>query len=270
MLNLRPSPLLLLPMLPRMWLVALLWLGVAAAQASTLKAYTEEFAPFNYTRNGQHLGLANQILERVAQESGIRIERFSLPWLRAVQANQQEPDSIIYTMVRTPARDKQYVWVGPYDDCDLVMMRLKPRTDIVIQNLKDAERYVLGAPRGAAGIQTLQNAGFNMKRVDTTSAEENRTVKMLFAQRFDLSVGLLIPHIFSARELGLDASQIVPAFTLAKGYGCYFAFNPMANPNLVSQFRAAYQRLQERGEIERIRQQYLANPGQNATPSVVK
>ncbi|WP_373974958.1 ABC transporter substrate-binding protein [Chitinibacter sp. SCUT-21] len=227
--------------------------------AETLKAYTEEFAPFNYTQQGQYLGLANQILDRISQSSGLQFERESLPWLRASNENQAHPNSLLYTTVRTPQREKQYLWVGPYDDCDVVFIKLKNRSDIQINSLKDAEKYTAGAARGAAASQILASMGYNMARLDTRSPEEARTVRMLYAKRFDLSAGMLIPHVYSAKQQRYDASQLTAAYTITKTGGCFFAFNPQVNPNLYQRFNTAFEQLRSSGELDKIRRQYLGN-----------
>ncbi|QLI80459.1 transporter substrate-binding domain-containing protein [Chitinibacter fontanus] len=232
-------------------------LGTIPAWANNLAAYTEEFAPYNYTEGQNFKGLANQIIDRIVEQTGLSIKRESLPWLRAIQANQGNPDSLIYTIVRTPQRETQYLWVGPYDDCDIVFLKLKNRTDIQLNSIKDAERYYSGAARGAAAAQILQGMGYNMSRLDISSPEEIRTVKMLYAKRFDLSAGMLIPHVYSARQLKLDASQLTPAFTIVKGGGCYFGFNPKVNPETFNRFKEAFQHLKTTGELDKIRKQYL-------------
>ncbi|WP_157670377.1 ABC transporter substrate-binding protein [Chitinibacter sp. GC72] len=244
-------------------IVTLIVLGLCALplQAADLDAYTEEFAPYNYTEKRQFKGMANQILDRIMALSQLNIRRESVPWLRAVQQNQNNPASLIYTIVRTPQRENQYLWVGPYDDCDVVFMKLKSRSDIQLGSIKEAEKYYSGAARGAAAAQILQGMGYDMSRVDTSSPEEIRTVKMLYAKRFDLSAGMLLPHIYSARKLKLDASQLTAVQTIAKGGGCYFGFNPKVNPDTFNRFKDTFQQLKNSGELEKIRSQYLATSG---------
>jgi polar amino acid transport system substrate-binding protein len=229
------------------------------AHAETLYGYTEEFAPYNYMAGTQHKGLANQIIDRIIEQSGLSIQRESLPWLRALQEVNQKENSLLYSTVRTPQRENQYLWVGPYDDCNVSFIKLKSRSDIQLNSVKDAEKYFSGAVRGTATLQILQNQNFNLNRVDISSPEEARTVKMLYAKRFDLSIGLLIPHIYSAKKLGLDASQLTVAYPLLKGSGCYFAFNPKVNSAQFQRFRDAFALLKNSGELELIRRQYLGS-----------
>ena len=66
----------------------MLFFVASTAQASDLVGFTEEFAPFNYTENGQHKGLANEIIDRISNKTGLKIERKVYPWLRAVEGNQ--------------------------------------------------------------------------------------------------------------------------------------------------------------------------------------
>jgi polar amino acid transport system substrate-binding protein len=234
----------------------ILVLILPATQAQTLHGYTEEFPPFNYTEQQQARGLSNEILNRISAKTGITVSRSSLPWLRAVQQSQADKNSVLYTVVRTPQREQQYLWVGPYDDCDVVFVKLKANP-ISINSLKDAERYSVGAARGAAAAQILQSKGFNPQLFDLSSPEESRSVRMLFAGRFDLSAGMLISHIYGARRLQLDPSKLETAFTIQPGYGCYFAFNPKVDQQIFKQFKAAFDTMKHNGELEKIRSHYI-------------
>ncbi|WP_028455679.1 substrate-binding periplasmic protein [Chitinilyticum litopenaei] len=237
---------------------------IARTGAADLQAFTEEFPPFNHVENGRHRGLANEILERIMQRSGLAINRESLPWARAVQKNEQTANSILYTTVRTAARDPNYRWVGPYDSCDIVLLKLKSRSDVHASNLAEARQYTIGAMRGGAGFQLLEEAGVPPENMMISRNEAN-SVRMLYAERFELSAGLVIPHRYIAKQLGLDPAQLVPAFTLQKGDGCYFAFNRKVDPQLFARFERAFQALQNSGELAQLQQRYLADPAGNAS-----
>ena len=235
--------------------VIFLFLGLSV-DAADLHGYTEEFEPFNFTQDGQAVGLANEILNRVISRAKLDIERSSLPWLRAVQMNESENNSFLYSTVRTPDRELKYLWVGPFDQCEVWLIKLKKRQDIALKSFEDSKKYLVGGPRGSAGQAMMLGKGFPSERLDI-SLDEERNVRKLYAGRFDLSVGMLIPHHYSAKKIGLDEQQLAPAFLLEKGLGCYFAFNRGVDPILFQRFQAAYAELERSGEIKKIRERYL-------------
>lgn len=239
----------------RRWLAACALLLPFSLAASNLQAFTEEFPPFNYMARGQHRGLANDILDAVIARSGLQIERQSYPWTRSVYMTGETPDSLLYTTVRTPEREHLYRWVGPFDDCDVQLIRLRHRKDVHVASFADARHYRIGAARNSAGTQLLQAKGFPLQQIDTSASEE-KSVRMLYAERFELSVGMLIAHRFEAKRQGLDPDAMEVLYTLQKGSGCYFAFNPKVNAQSFTRFEKAFEELKQSGELKRIRERY--------------
>lgn len=226
------------------------------AQAADLIGFTEEFAPFNYTENGKNLGLANQIIDQIVARSGLSMTRKSYPWLRAVEGNQATPNSLLFTTVRTPDRENKYLWVGPYDLCEIWLIKLKNRKDVQASTLAEAKRYRVGAPRGSAGHSILLSKGFPEDKLDI-SLDEERNIRKLYAGRFDYSVGMIIPHYANAKHLGLPVLELEAILRLEKGLGCYFAFNPKVDPKLFQRFADAFSELEKSGELKKIRDAYL-------------
>nr|WP_314900381.1 transporter substrate-binding domain-containing protein [uncultured Deefgea sp.] len=229
---------------------------VNCAQAADLVGFTEEFAPFNYTENGQNKGLANEIIDRITAKTGLRVERKVFPWLRAIEGSQALDNSLLFTTVRTPERESKFLWVGPFDDCEIWLIKLKSRKDVVASNLEQAKQYRVGAPRGSAGNSLLLSKGFKEDKLDL-SLDEERNIRKLYAGRFDYSVGMIVPHYAVAKKLKLPVADLEPVIRLEKGLGCYFAFNPKVEPKLFQRFSDAFSDLEKSGELEKIRDAFL-------------
>lgn len=228
----------------------------SVANAADLIGFTEEFAPFNYTQNGKDQGLANQIIDKIIARSGLTITRKTYPWLRAVEGNQATANSLLFTTVRTPDRETKYLWVGPYDLCEVWLIKLKKRKDVRATTLDEAKQYRVGAPRGSAGHSILLSKGFPEDKLDL-SLDEERNIRKLYAERFDYSVGMIIPHSANAKKLGLAVTELEASLKLEKGLGCYFAFNPKVEPKLFQRFTDAFAELEKSGELKKIRDAYL-------------
>lgn len=236
--------------------LVMLFFVTSMAHASDLVGITEEFAPFNFTENGQHKGLANEIIDRISSKTGLKIERKVYPWLRAVEANQALENSLLYTTVRTPERESKFLWVGPFDDCEIWLIKLKSRKDVMASNIEQAKQYRVGAPRGSAGNGLLLSKGFKEDKLDL-SLDEDRNTRKLFAGRFDYSVGMIVSHYASAKKLKLPVDDLEPVIRLEKGLGCYFAFNTKVDPKLFRRFADAFTELEKSGELEKIRNAFL-------------
>ncbi|WP_028454498.1 substrate-binding periplasmic protein [Chitinilyticum litopenaei] len=232
----------------------LFWLG--PTQAAELRAYTEEFPPFNY-RDGERIsGYAHELLLRIAREAGISVDVILQPWPRALQSNERDANSLLFTTVRTPQREQKYRWVGPLDSCDIELLKLAGRRDIRIVSLTDLHQYSIGLPAEGADrevLQPLNLAPDKLIRVPSSGS----MVRMFYAGRFDLVSGIRLSYAYQARRLGLPAEQVESAWLLKKGYGCYYAFNPAVDDALYQRFAAAFATLLQNGEVARLRDSYL-------------
>jgi len=86
---------------------------------------------------------------------------------------------------------------------------------------------------------------------------------MLYADRLDLLAGLMLPSAYQAQRNGYDPAELQVVHVLKPGYGCYFAFNPKVDPQLLAQFRKGFEEIRSSGELQLLREMYLRNPAQH-------
>lgn len=233
-----------------------------SAFAHELVGFSEDLPPFAYVENAEHRGMANELLDRIAQRQGLQLKRLNMPWARSIRDAALEPNSVLYMTVRTPERESQYLWVGPIDPCDIVLMKLRRRGELKFDPQHPAGPMQIGAGRGAPSVQLLRDAGVPESEIYQTSRSEIG-VRMLYADRLDLLAGLMLPSAYQAQRNGYDPTELQVVHVLKPGYGCYFAFNPKVDPQLLAQFRKGFEEIRNAGELQILRDMYLRNPGQH-------
>lgn len=231
--------------------------GSAADQH--LLGITEDVPPFSYLDGGRFAGLANEVLDRIASQSGLKLQRSIQPFARGLKTVEDVPNSFLYVMVRTPAREAHYRWVGPLDDCDVVVLTLRSSGLDFSPTTPDARALRVGAVKGSPAGKMLRDAGMPERSVYLTPGSETST-RMLFAGHLDMIAGLALPYQHQATRLGLDASQMQVAHLLQKGFGCYFAFNPKVEPTLFKRFADAFEQLRSSGELRQLKERALQAP----------
>ncbi|MDT9000718.1 transporter substrate-binding domain-containing protein [Paucibacter sp. APW11] len=244
------------------WLVCLLFaaLGVSHGAADThLLGVTEDVPPFSYLEGGRFAGLANEVLDRIANQSGLKVQRSIQPFARGLKTVDEVPNSFLYVMVRTPARESHYRWVGPLDDCDVVVLTLRSSGLDFSPTTPDARALRVGAVKGSPAGKMLRDAGMPERSIYLTPGSETST-RMLFAGHLDMIAGLALPYQHQATRLGLDTSQMQVAHLLQKGFGCYFAFNPKVDPVLYKRFADAFDVLRSSGELRQLRERSMQAP----------
>ncbi len=236
-------------------------LAGTAVRAQDLLAFSEDLPPFAYMEDGEHRGFANEVIDRIVRSSGLSIKRLNMPWARSLREAQVEANSLIYVTVRTPEREPQFLWVGPLDNCDIVLMKLRRRSDLKFEPGQAGASLQIGLGRGSPAAALLRDAGVAEGNIYPTPRSEVG-VRMLYATHLDMLAGLYLPSLYQVQRNGLDPAELQAFHVLKPGFGCYFAFNTKVNAKSLASFRKGFEDLQNSGELKALREQYLRNPEQ--------
>ena len=169
--------------------------GLQNASAQTLKAYTEEWPPYNFIRDNQLVGVSTDILKAVCTDTQIKCEMELVPWTRAYKTVLETPDTLIYTISRIPVREKQFTGLARF--CHGVWIFARAEVAGKIHSIKDLANFRIGAIREEASLSELLEAGVPSSAIQifNTNTEEMR---MLKAGKID---------IVANTEIGMQQNQ---------------------------------------------------------------
>ncbi|WP_262689676.1 substrate-binding periplasmic protein [Kordiimonas aestuarii] len=85
----------------------------AEAADDDVTVYTEEFPPYNYSEQGNAVGLATAKVRQVLGEARLNYKIRVVPWPRAMQRALSEDNAFIFTIARTPEREDTFDWIVP-------------------------------------------------------------------------------------------------------------------------------------------------------------
>lgn len=162
--------------------LALLLSGTANAQ--TLRLLTEEYPPYNFSKNGIISGAAVEQAELMMKALGTPYSLEILPWARALSLAENQPWTCVFTTGHDEERDKRFKWVEPLLIDRMVMLR-KVGSGVNPANIEEAKRFTVGTQRGDFSGTYLQNHAF--PKIDL-AADMETTVKKLLVGRIDLMV----------------------------------------------------------------------------------
>ena len=152
-------------MMIRVRLAALIISGVFLATASfaqSIEIATEEFPPFNYTQDGEIVGLNTKVVKEMFQRAGIGYEIASYPWTRAYNLVLEKPDTAIYTMSRRANREDLFRWVGPIITSQSYLYKRSGNEAVSVQTLEDAKQYRIAVVRDDVRYSYLIDNGFEI------------------------------------------------------------------------------------------------------------
>jgi len=244
------------------FLTVLVWLGTPAqaspqeplqfAAARNVKVYTEDFAPFNYVTPKGLAGAGAEIVRAMAVLVGYQSGFEVLPWKRALQIVKTEPDTALFSIVRTPEREDEFKWVGPIFITRGWLYRMADNK-IDVSDLSDARKVrSIGVQAGGAAERSLREMGFeNLESLYTPG----NALRMLSEGRIDLWEASDIAMNFQREMLGLEKGSVVPTVELGQ-YDMYLAFSKSTPDATLEPWRRALEIVQGSGMADVIARQY--------------
>jgi polar amino acid transport system substrate-binding protein len=232
-------------------LIALL-LGLAGthSHAQDIQVVTEATS-YSYLRDGKVVGPASAVVEATLQRAGLNDYRMAIyPWARAYDMALQQPNVLIYLIVRNPAREPLFHWVGEVTRFDYHLYKLRGREDIQVHSLEDAKKYSIGVQRADVREQYLQAQGFSKLVV---SAHESENFQKLLKRQVQLIPLPAYDVATLSATAGIDPASLEQVYTLdALGSGVYMAYSRSTGDDLVARSRAAFASLKAEGLVDRL------------------
>jgi polar amino acid transport system substrate-binding protein len=189
----------------------------------------------------------------------VPVEAF--PWPRALALTEAVPDTLLFTVARTPEREALFHWIGPFAEREIWMYRLVSRSDIKVSSLDDAKYYKVGISLADATATSLLSQGFvKGGNLDITTFAVDIVRKMKVA-RVDLTP--LNPYSLPtfARDAGVAPDQLEPVFLYTREGGYYLALNKQSSPALLAKLDAAFAAMVKDGGLAKIIERWRVSQG---------
>lgn len=225
-----------------------------SSSAQEIKAYTEEWPPYNFIRDNQLVGVSTDILKSVCADVKIKCNMQLVPWTRAYKTVLETPDTIIYTISRIPVREKQFLWVGPILPRS---MWIFSRAEVAgkIHGIKDLANFKIGAIREEASLSELLEAGVPSSSIQIFNTNTDE-MQMLKAGKIDIVANTEIGMQQNQKTFGIPANAMKRMMKLNDGAALYFGMNLNSNKDLVAKLQASVDKMKREGKIEAIVQRY--------------
>lgn len=239
-------------LLNRLLAVLCLWLtsiaNVQADGANTLAPLTfitEEYPPYNYLDNQQLTGVSIDLLEAIFTATSTPLSRHDIryyPWVRGYELALSQPNTVLFSTTRTPARESSFHWVGPIAQ-DRVVLLAHRDAPIVIDALSQAidRDLTVAVIREDIGAQALLEAGYP-ERLLVPAIDNRSALNMLTRGRVDLWAYSADVAAWIAESEGYPKDSLIPIHTLSES-SLYFAINQATDRRLVTLMQQALDRV---------------------------
>lgn len=225
--------------------VTLLWSASAIAGSETVPVLGQ-FGENRYAAT-EAMRRLQGILDLVYGEAALQPEYVSVPFNRAVQQVQVQPDSCLSAVTRTPETESQFLWLFPVTQTRVIVIVAAPPhfpdTDVSLETLRRNQADGIVSLDGAGQV-VLQKADI---RHDSRPAADT-VVKMVAAGR--VRYGVLLAVTFDL----LDAADKSAVRVLGdlQVQTIWHACNTAFPPQQVDRLKAAHGRLQRDGRLRQL------------------
>lgn len=224
-------------------LVIPLWL------MAELTIMTEEFPPYNYTKDSEIKGLCTRVVQAVQKKVGDQTAIGVGSWGPSYERLLSGPDMGLFCTTRTEQREKLFKWVGPIAYSNLVFQEntLHP-TDI--KTFEDAKKLSVGVIENDSSQIYLTEKGFKNLKVYPNDKEMYAD---LSKGKFDLTTGNELNLPLLTKEVGLPGKSIRNTQVVIYRKGMYLAFSKDVSDVLISKWQTALEEMKSSGEYDKVR-----------------
>lgn len=214
-----------------------------AAHAGPIRFVTEEYAPFNYSKDGEITGIAVEQVRLMAEAAGIDYSIDIMPWARAFALAESQPMHCVFTTGYNRERAPRFQWITPLLKDQMVLLKRKgdPRAP---KTLVEAREFRIGSQRGDFAVEALEQVGF--ENIDLATDIE-LTLGKLLSGRIDL-----MPTSIKTYERMVSEGHPVEKAMLMAGQVYGIACHKDMPADLLTRLQQALDRLILEGRQDRI------------------
>jgi len=228
--------------------VVLILLRPLNAAAEKITVVTEILPPWQTTDGRDVGGIATEVVEAALRAADIEFSIHAYPWARAYRIALDEPNVLIYSMIRTPEREPLFKWVGVIGSVKEYFFRLAGRKDIQLTGIEAASKYLSIIPRDDYRHQFLAAKGFKVGRSIHLVNRQEQALRMLYAGRGDLVLDDELTLAYELRQFNLSPDKIKTALYIPEmSVDFEMAFNRRTRTPLAQKVRAGLAAIKANG-----------------------
>jgi polar amino acid transport system substrate-binding protein len=232
----------------------------ATPPAVQLKAVTEALPPLNYELNGQVVGFSSELLDMLALEAGITVQKQLLPWARAYRMALDDADTILYSLVRTPERETLFQWVGPISPRKIVLYRMATRKELAVTHLDEVRAYKVGVVRESAAAKALINKGFTVDKKLELALDDATNMRKFKAGRFDFLVSLDWAAAYNTQQNEMAPADLAAVLVLDEQSEYWFGVSLRTDPLIVRRLNEALVKVRRDGRLKALTRRHMQAP----------
>lgn len=229
--------------------VLILVCGMLSAEGPKLRILTENYPPLSFIEEGRITGYGADVVIAIQKKLGTEYPMELQTWEKAYEIALNEPNILLFTMEKTPEREKLFQFVGPLG-ANTAWFYIPFGSKMELKDLDAARKLkAIATTTNWFTEQELLKLGFE-NLISVTDPIE--TIHMVLKGKVDASVYTDITLAQLAKEAGVAPKELKPALELMRSE-YFLAFSAKTEPEIVKAWAEAFHKLQESGELKAIK-----------------
>ena len=229
----------------------------ASNAVSRIKFMTEDYPPFNYTKDGKLQGISVDILVELFKRTATELTRDNielLSWARGYNLTLNRENHALFSTTRTAERENLFKWVGPFAT-HTVGLTARKESGIKVNSNEDLQNLRIGVVKDDVGHLLLRAAGVPDEKLDIVLTNESN-YKKLIAGRVDVISYAREVTNWGLINLGENILDYEFVYELHRG-DLYLALNTQIDDAIVRELQSAFDSMVADGTHERILTKHL-------------
>lgn len=212
---------------------------IPAIGLAQLNYTTEDWAPFNYLKDGQAAGLSVDILQAIFQTMQVNrtaADIHVIPLADAFAQAQKNSSTVVFSIVRNAQREPLYKWVGPFTKSSFVIYAAANKS-LTINSDTDLNKYTIGAVSSTIENDLLAAHGYNSSHIINRATPAELAI-MLRDGQIDLWATGDLTGRYEMQKAGVDPNAYKIVYVLSSN-DFYFIFSQDIPDTMIIAFRHA-------------------------------
>ena len=240
-------------MLLRLFMIALVFCVSQHIHAKPVQLYTEHISPFQLVEDNKLIGgTAHVVVLELMNRLRLDANYIALPWVRSYQQTLKEKNSLIYSIARSPQREKQFKWIGKIQNVRYDFYSTQPENEGALLTPKRLHDLNIIAVRGSVEAELLEQIGFEPNKNLYYSSNYNNAFKMVLKNRVDAIYANQFAKAGIQKSFNLSDSELVPVYTLNQSFEVYLAANKDSSPEFIETLKNEYKKMENEGLVNRL------------------
>lgn len=235
-------------------LFAIFSFAFSCVASQKIQFVTEDLPPLQIERDNQPpTGALVELINLIIKEADIDAELAIYPWARSYELALKQPNTFIFSMLRSDEREDKFHWIGKLFTIKSYLATLKSNADIKVNNIEDAKNYFVGSIRHDLAESYLLNKGFISKKNLYVASKYPILWSMLFNKRTDLVFTNSVVWQHEIEKAGLDPKAIKFVHEISDfASDLYLAASKSTDKKLIKKVNDSFAAIKADGRYEQI------------------